>query len=104
MLAAAVIYSAYEISKHIYHIDQGNKRVIDYTINEYATNTRLMLLANFDESMEKIADLIRENLETLYGVGGQITKDHYALVVLKHLKKAQKNATLYLTNDVALRG
>lgn len=103
LLIGAAINTLYQISNNIYYIDRKNKEAIGHYLNSYAENTRLALLNNFDSSMEKIADLIRESLEKLYDAGGEQTQNHQLMITLKHLKNAKANARNYLTSDIIQR-
>ena len=100
LLGAAVLYATYKVSEHVFHVDTAQKNAIDYYIRAFSQNHQSHLLSQFDDSMQRIRDLIEENLKQIYGVETQIDEHHLLLQNLKHLKKTRKHVNSFITETL----
>ena len=100
LLGAAVLYATYKVSEHVFHVDTAQKNAIDYYIRAFSQNHQSYLLSQFDDSMQRIRDLIEDNLKHIYGVETQINEHHLLLQNLKHLKKTRKHVNSFITETL----
>lgn len=104
IVAAGVIiagYLAYQIGKETEHYHNSQKEYIAAVLGHYGDANVQMALEQYDDVMENIRDVIRNNLDKAYGLNQDLLRKDTIYRCLNAVKNSQENLQRLLSGKQA---